>query len=102
MSSAFVFGEYSISAEMVDCIRDYVELGRPPGSFLTAVICNDLTQACRRADEVNLRNLPAFVAYFYNDVPGPCWGSRERMDAWMAQHIAAGIRTALRRLGYAR
>lgn len=72
-----------LSDDMEDAIRDYLNAGRQPGGFLTAVICNDLKAACSRADEVNLAALPAIVAFLYNEAPAAAWGSREKMDAWI-------------------
>lgn len=45
-------------------IRRYVEDHIQPGSFLSAVLCNDLRTAVIRADETNLKLLPLYVAYF--------------------------------------
>ena len=67
-------------------IDQYVSAHTPRGGFLTAVLSNDLKGAFGRADEENLRNLPAYVAYLYNEAPAMCWGSKERMEAWMKRH----------------
>ena len=77
------FRQYYISEHMLDGIKRYVEQRVPPGDFLTAVLCNDLREACGRADDGNLANLPAYVAYLYNEAPGACWGSKEKMLAWL-------------------
>ncbi len=77
------FQGFRIPRRMMDGIRRYVDQGIPPGDFLQAVICNDLVAAVSRADDENIRNLPAFVGYFYNEVPGPCWGSPQKMEAWI-------------------
>jgi hypothetical protein len=81
--SEYHFREFYIRPEMLESITAYIKLGRPVGGFLTAVICNDLREACGHADEENLANLPAFVAYLHNEAPYNCWGSRENMDAWL-------------------
>jgi len=81
--SAYRFKDFSISPRMVRAIKRYIEHGIGPGHFLTAVICNDLRGAVWQADEENMRNLPAFVTYFYNEAPSTCWGSHEKMVAWM-------------------
>ena len=64
-------------------IDAYVATGRPTGGFLEAVLSNDLTGAIARADEDALDNIPHIVAYLYNDVPGYCWGSPERVREWI-------------------
>ena len=38
------------SALMVDAVKNYLEEGIPPGSFLTAVICNNFYQAVSSAE----------------------------------------------------
>ena len=66
-------------------IERYITHGIPPGSFLLAVIDNNLQEAIARADDENLRNLPAFVAFFYKETPLSCWGSPDIRRAWMAK-----------------
>ena len=72
-----------------DGAQRYLEHGILPGSFLTAVIRNDLQQACLLADEENFKNLPHIVRWFVNEVPASAWGSRARMQAWTARARAA-------------
>ena len=74
---------FYIPPRMMPAIERYVNQGIQPGDFLTAVICNDLVLAVGRADEENMANLPAYVRYFYNETPGTCWGSKEKMAAWV-------------------
>ena len=78
---------FYIPERMGDAILRYVQEYIKPGDFLTAVITNDLKEACRRADDENLQNLPAYVAWFYNHAPAPCWASEERMKAWIAIRV---------------
>lgn len=56
----------------------------PVGDFLTCCLQNDLHGALSRADDDNMHNIPAVVAYLYNEMPGTCWGSKEKVDAWIA------------------
>jgi len=77
------FREWYIPERMMTAIRRYVEHGVSPGNFLSAVIQNNLSEAVGRADDENLKNIPAFVAYFYNECPMGCWGSPERMEVWI-------------------
>lgn len=83
MSDSYEFMGFTVSAHMLSSMKAYAEMGRLTGGFLKAVICNDLVEACRRADLENLQNLLAFVGWFYNEAPGVCWGSKEKMDAWI-------------------
>jgi hypothetical protein len=80
----YEFRGYAIGPVMIESIRDYVNHGAEPGSFLSAVICNNLKEAVACADDTNLANLPAFVSFFYNEVPSNIWGTSEKMIRHMA------------------
>lgn len=80
------FSSALIPAYMLESLRLYVTDGIQPGHFLTAVLSNNLIEACKRADSTNLTLLPAYASYLYNDVPSSCWGSPEKVAAWLAQH----------------
>ena len=77
------FRDWYIPQRMMDAIDRYINQGIQPGHFLTGVICNDLKEAISRADDENMANLPAYVCYFYNEAPSACWGSEEKMKAWL-------------------
>lgn len=83
MDKAYEFNEYYIPERMMGGIQRYVEHGIEPGGFLTAIIQNNLSQAIGQADTENMKNIPAFVAYFYNECPIGCWGSKEKMESWI-------------------
>jgi hypothetical protein len=63
----------------------YVEFGVPCGSFLKAVIDNDLKEACGRADENSIRALREIVMWFYNYSPPGCYGKAGSHDAWISR-----------------
>ena len=69
-------------------VRAWIELGRLPGGFLVAVMTNDLVAACSRADVINRHRLFDIVDWFWNEAPGGCWGSPEKVDAWRDAHEA--------------
>lgn len=75
---------YTLSA-----IRNYVIERRPVGHFLTAVLCNNLFEACFHADAANLAALPLIVKFIYNRVPSCCWGSKEKVFAWKTEQSAS-------------
>jgi len=77
--------EFTIPMRMMSIIEMYIENGIIPGHFLQAIICNDLHKALAHADSENLRNIPAYPMFFYNQTPGLCWGSKEKMLAWSEQ-----------------
>lgn len=80
----YEFHGMTIPGGMLDDLMAYVEHGYEPGDFLCAVISNDLTEACGRADDRNLHIIAAYVAWLYNEAPSTCWGSKAKMDAWIA------------------
>lgn len=76
---------FHIPDRMMRSIEAYIQKGQPVGDFLQAIICNDLREAVVRADDENIRNLPAFVYYFYQNAPSQCWGTRNHYNNWVAQ-----------------
>jgi hypothetical protein len=79
----YTFRGFTISEHMMAALRRYIDEKCPVGNFLTAVLSNNLSEAVARADEENLKNLPAFVGYLYNEAPSLCWGSPERVKEWL-------------------
>lgn len=61
----------------------YFEHGIKPGSFLQALIQNNLAQTVLRADELTLPHLPNIVRWMMNEAPAPKWGSEDAMNAWI-------------------
>ena len=82
---AYTYRHYGIRADMLESIKRYVDDHEPRGDFLRAVISNNLRDAVWHADDENLRNLPAFVAYCHNVAPSACWGSPEKYNAWIGK-----------------
>jgi len=84
MKSPYGYGfrEFKIPSYMAGGIIRYINDGILPGHFLRAVIENNLFGAVSCADEQNLKNIPAYVGWFYNEAPSSCWGSAEAVTAW--------------------
>lgn len=70
-----------------DYMRDGVELyvmhGIPPGSFMTAVLSNDLKEAFARADDQNTAAMRGWVQFLYNFTPSDCQGSPAKVASWI-------------------
>lgn len=66
-------------------IDRYVIHGIKPGSFMTAVIENDLMSAFMRADSYNRTILYDICHFLYNRVPFEAWGSPEKVVRWLEQ-----------------
>ena len=94
MSAAYEAGNGQfIPAYMMPGLLRYIEQGILPGSFLQAVLRNDFREAVTHADDLNLLNLRAYSVYLYNEAPGVCYGSPEKVAAWVAKK--AGEREAV-------
>lgn len=74
-----------LPAHFYDTLKLYLEHGCRPGQFLTAVLCNDLSQAVAHADDEALANLKRIVQFVYNDMPSPCWGTPDKVWAWIRE-----------------
>lgn len=59
--------------------------GRMTGSFLTAVMENDLLEAVCRGDQESIAGLKDIVQFLYNYSPPGCWGSPAKVKEWRAQ-----------------
>lgn len=63
-------------------MQRYIQHGIPPGSFLSAVIRNELFGAFSRADDENTHRMHDLVIWMYNKCPVACRGE-ENMDKWI-------------------
>lgn len=71
------------SSHMIDGLKLYFEEKIAPGSFMTAVLSNDLKEACARADFYNQDKLYDIVRWLYNEAPSTSWGSPEKVNKWL-------------------
>lgn len=72
-----------IPGHMHDGVRLYVMRGVPPGSFLTAVLENDLMGAFSKADSANTASMRGWAQFIYMHTPSGSHGSREKVHAWL-------------------
>ena len=61
-------------------LNDYITNGWQPGSFLVAVLSNDLFDAISLADDDSRRNLSKIVDWVDNNVPSNLYGTREKVS----------------------
>jgi len=73
---------YNIPEITRESIDAWVHDARPTGGFLRAVLSNDLRESFARADCENSAAMHDIVSYLYNECPGLCWGSPERVAEW--------------------
>jgi len=76
--------DYSkVPEHMREGLERYVEHHIRPGSFLMAVLENNLVLAAGRADDINRMYLMQWADVLYNELPGSCWGSKEKVQNWL-------------------
>lgn len=75
-------GSHLIPRYMFDGIKYYILDGRPTGSFLYALLSNDLFAAVERADDINQGYIVNWVKFLFNYAPAGCYGSPEKVLHW--------------------
>lgn len=70
------------NGRMIPGLARYFEYGVIPGHFLTKLLSNDLRGAVEYADDENVRLLPEWVRWLYNEAPAGSWGSQAKVLAW--------------------
>lgn len=69
----------------IESLTRYKEDHIETGSFLRAVLENDLFTAIGKADFENRYKLHEICTYIYNELPPESWGSRERVKQWLKE-----------------
>ena len=70
-------------ASIVAAIDRFVEHRIAPGSFVRAVLCNDLAGVFRAGDDDSLRGLRDIMRYIHWEIPSGCHGSSAKVDKWL-------------------
>lgn len=85
------YQEYSkVPQYTLDSIERYVVHGIPTGDFLFGVLSNDLRKTMWHGDDENLDALRHIFMYVYNRIPSDCWGSPEKVRAWIKERNENG------------
>jgi hypothetical protein len=71
--------------------RLYIEQGIEPGSFMVAILSNDLMGAFQRADHVNVEFMRHWADWLYNDCPMAARGKPERVENWIVNGGMKGL-----------
>jgi len=78
-------GQAPIPEHILPGLARYLVRGIVPGSFMEAMLTNDLRGVMQCADDTNMAALPAIWSFFYNNLPGSAWGSVDNMKEWVQQ-----------------
>ena len=81
-----------LPSHMQDGMRRYIENGIPGGSFMTAVLENNLVRAFGAGDMMNQANMKSWAEFLYNYAPSQCWGSPVKVEEWCRAGGLNGIR----------
>lgn len=74
----------SIPVAIREGIERYINERIPTGSFLAAVLENNLREAVQRADLESARALPEIVKWLCYNAPWSCWGTPDRVQMWLS------------------
>ena len=72
-----------INPLLAEGLARYLDHGIPTGSFLQAVLSNDLFDAFQRADHENQHNMLGVVQYIYDNLPIGAYGSPGSYTEWI-------------------
>lgn len=73
----------SVDQRILEAILAFSKKGLEPGSFVMAVLECRMPDVIARASLNNLKTLPAIFNFCVTFVPAACWGSPEKVAAWM-------------------
>jgi len=82
-----------VPPHMREEVQAYVETGRVPGDFLVAMLENNLVRVLQLADDINRMQLDQWALFLYHNAPALCWGSKEKVAAWVARRGMANETT---------
>jgi hypothetical protein len=72
-------------------LRGYIEKGEPVGSFLSALLSNDLRKTYEKADDTNIGRIKNYLMFLYNEAPSECWGSPDKYAGWQKRGGLHGL-----------
>lgn len=75
----------AVPPRLLEALRAYAIERRATGQFLRAVLENDFQGAIGRADPESLSAIKGIAEYVFGALPSQCWGSREKINAWLSQ-----------------
>jgi hypothetical protein len=84
-AATFDRNNWPVTNEWSRELENYIIHGYPPGSFFEAIFSNDLYRAACCSHPSN--TWPAIITvvkWLLNEAPRECFGSRAKVDAWLA------------------
>jgi hypothetical protein len=75
--------ECQVPDHLHEGLVEYLAARRPVGSFLTAVLSNNLMDACVRADDLSRPHLVEIALFLLNYAPANAWGNEKAVFDWL-------------------
>lgn len=82
---------YNVPIHNAQGLVNYFQHHIVPGSFLLALLSNDLKTAAMYADDTNKHHLWDITNLLYNEAPNDSWGSPKRTTEWIAARMEATV-----------
>lgn len=83
--------EAGVPRHLIPGLMDYIHNGVPTGSFLNAVLTNNLRMSVLNADNESRKGIVELVQFMWGEAPAKCWGSEERVRAWLDHGGLSGL-----------
>jgi hypothetical protein len=81
----FEENHWPVASDWMKELENYIVHGYPPGSFFEAIFSNDLYRAACSSHHSNTWTaIISVVKWLINEAPKECFGSRAKVDAWLA------------------
>jgi len=74
---------HDVPEHTCEALENYFFHGYEPGSFVVAVLTNDLVRACTSCDHVNREHIVDIVKWVMHKAPSGSWGSEQRVLNWI-------------------
>lgn len=65
-------------------LANYIVFGQRPGSFLSALLKNDLRGTVTLADKDNMALIWRYITLLYHEAPSLSYGSEQNFNDWIA------------------
>ena len=86
MSKTFDWDYFSpVPDHTREALERYFLYAFEPGSFVKAVLCNDLVSSVARADHFNKPAIAGIVEWIVNNAPDGSWGHEDYYKEWIAK-----------------
>jgi hypothetical protein len=78
------FETYDVDEDYANPMYNYLVHGYGPGSFFTAILCNDFMRAMQCSHPANtIPALKRLSSWIFNEMPPEAWGSPAQVQEWI-------------------